>query len=304
MATGERFRSLAFQFRISHSWISKIVQETLQSISKRMLNIALPPPDKDVLKLASSGFWNRWNYPNCCGAVDGKHIRIKCPINSGSEFYNYKDYFSMVLFALVDDKYRFLAIDVGSYGREGDASIFPKSNFGKSIANGTFPFPDPAPFPGTVTEMPHVIIGDDAFKLTETFMRPYPKDQSKVDESKAIYNYRHSRARRVTENAFGILCQYFRVFFTPIAISPVTTDHLIFSACILHNLMRSANIPCPNEEMDELPLPKENLIPLNVPTTGRNSVRFAYTLRDNFKDFFCSAAGSVDWQLHHVRKTV
>lgn len=62
----------------------------------------------------------------CVGAIDGKHVRIQCPGKSGSLFYNYKDYYSIVLFAVVDTEYKFIGIDVGSYGRESDAGIFNK----------------------------------------------------------------------------------------------------------------------------------------------------------------------------------
>jgi hypothetical protein len=52
-----------------------------------------------------------------------------------------------------------------------------------------------------------------------------------------IYNYGHCLARRICENAFGILCQYFMTFFTPIAVDPDTTLLIVFVACIVYNFL-------------------------------------------------------------------
>lgn len=77
-------RSLAFQFRVSHQYISVIIKETLEAIQNKSLSDAIPPPITEKLKKIANRFFHRWNYPNCGGAVDGKLVRCMCPSNTGS----------------------------------------------------------------------------------------------------------------------------------------------------------------------------------------------------------------------------
>ncbi|CAH1989367.1 unnamed protein product [Acanthoscelides obtectus] len=79
----------------------------------------MPQNDQGWLEVAR-GFETKWKCPHCLGAIDGKHIKIESPINSGSEFYNYKHNFSIILLAVAD----FYFADVGTHGRMNDAGVF------------------------------------------------------------------------------------------------------------------------------------------------------------------------------------
>jgi len=94
-------------------------------------------------------------------------------------------------------------------------------------------------------------------------MRPYCHDQPKADTDKAIYNYQHYLARRTCENAFGILCQYFRIFFTPIAVDPDTTVLITSAVCIVYNLLKDEHSlsSCDETPSDVMDLPR-NIQPL------------------------------------------
>ncbi|XP_014667133.1 PREDICTED: uncharacterized protein LOC106808794 [Priapulus caudatus] len=193
------------------------------------------PNTSQEWKQVAVNFYRKWNYPFCLGALDGKHVAIRQPCGTGSEFFNYKHFFSVVLFALTDADYRFLYVNVGSTGRSGDAGIFRTSSLLQAMQNQSLDFPPPENTPVSDTKCNYHIIGDDAFPLRPDLMKPYP--HKNLEHAKRIFNYRLSRARRVVENSFGILANRFRVFLAPIALEPDFVENLILAACCLHNFL-------------------------------------------------------------------
>lgn len=89
------------------------------------------PRTPEEWKVVADGFSDRWQFPNCVGAVDGKHLRLKLPANSGINYHNYKGYASIVLLGVVDTDYKFLFVDVGSPGRCVDVGVWRDCAFNK-----------------------------------------------------------------------------------------------------------------------------------------------------------------------------
>ena len=250
----------------------------------------------------------QWNFYNCIGALDGKHIMIRPPPNSGSYYYNYKHHFSIVLMALVDASYRFIYVDIGCNGRVSDGGVFKNSTFYNKIEEKTLNIPQPSLLPGSTINAPYVIVADEAFAMTTYLIKPY--GQAQLTKEKRIFNYRLSRARRVVENAFGILATRFRIFMTPIALSPKKVEIITYACCILHNFLRNkSSIYTIAETTDhEDPVTHEVYAGewrKEAPGTGlknldrqgsNNYTASAKQMRENLCYYYNSNAGSVPWQ--------
>ena len=219
----------------------------------------MPQPTKENWQRVESGFSIKWNFPNCVGALDGKHVVMKAPAKSGSLFHNYKGTFSIVLMALVDSSYRFTFMDIGDYGSNTDGTIFTRSAFGQALVDGELDLPGPKELPnypeGGV--LPHCIVADEAVPLRHDIMRPYPRGhrQIKLTREEQIFNYRLSRTRRIVENGFGILVQRFRVFNRKLPLMSHNADKVVKACCILHNYLTEeqdyptiCNRPNPDQE--------------------------------------------------------
>ena len=106
----------------------------------------------------------------------------------------------------------------------------------KALEENSLDLRKATPLRGRNIDMPYVLVVEDAFPLTNTLMKPFP--QSNLTMEKIVFNYRSSRSRRISENAFGTLANCWRVFRRPFALEPKVKIFTL-SALILHNWLRS-----------------------------------------------------------------
>lgn len=159
------------------------------------------------LKL-SDEFECKWLFPHAVGAIGGKHISIRAPPHAGSEYFNYKKYFSIVLLGIADANAQFIAFDLGRAVCRSDGGIF-KNGHRNDICATSSVLTSTKLGEKAVFDVPYFLLGDDAFALNIHLMRPYPHRTAMDDEK--VYNYHHSTGRRKVENVFGILYTQFRV---------------------------------------------------------------------------------------------
>ena len=134
---------------------------------------------------------------------------------------------------------------------------------------------------------------------------------------KHIFNYRLSRARRIVENAFGILANRFRVFMTPIGLAPEKVEQIVLASCYLHNFLRSQAKACPIYTQPgslDIEDPDTHQV---IPGEWRNQQQSqgmqsfkqqgsnrhsdeAKMIRDHLKEYFNSESGAVSWQYNMI----
>jgi hypothetical protein len=134
----------------------------------------------------------KWDLPLCLGAMDGKHVRVMKPPNSGSTFFNYKNYFSVNMLGVCDADYKFLFLEVGGQGRLSDGAIWNSSRMKTALENNSLHIPGPSYLPkmyGSSFQLPHFFAADDAFAMSENIMKPYSTKD--LNQAQRVFNYRY-----------------------------------------------------------------------------------------------------------------
>ncbi|KAB0790108.1 hypothetical protein PPYR_15575, partial [Photinus pyralis] len=148
-----------------------LIEETCFAIWKCLKPLYLQAPDTNAWKTIAEKFNTVCHFPHSIGAIDGKHVIIEAPKQSGSTYYNYKGSHSINLFGVVDADLCFILVDIGSPGRQSDGVVFRSSEIGRALDNSL----NMEPLPSNSSNItPYVFVGDEAFALTTTMMRPFP----------------------------------------------------------------------------------------------------------------------------------
>ena len=244
--TGNYYRDLRFGFRVAHNTMSGLIVDVCQAL----VDVLEPefvklPTEAEEWQQVARAFQQKWQYPHTLGALDGKHIRIKKPPDSGSTYHNYKGFDSIVLMALVDAQYRFLWTQIGDVSSSSDGQIWNHCDFRQALQDGVLGVPDADPLPGDDVNTTYYIIGDDAFSMRTWLIKPFRRRG--LDHGQQVFNYRLSRARRV------------RCLLSTLQVHVDTATLVVRSCVALHNYLRVRN-PAADQHLVDQEDAQHNLV--------------------------------------------
>jgi hypothetical protein len=236
LSTGDHILGISEMFGLSVTSVSRITWKFIQAFTKKGWRL-ITWPEGDDMETVKRGFLNRWNFPNCCGALDGTHFPIELPNGENSEsYFDFKKKISVSMQGIVDLDLRFLHVCCGWPGSVQDFRLLRVSSFYKDVEErGTklnaFEYfcSDRQSF------LREYILGDAGYPLHPWLMTPFTQGRSPISDE---WNHWHSQARICVERAFGVLKGVWRILSQKL-IKPRKDriGPLIFCCCLLHNLL-------------------------------------------------------------------
>lgn len=116
LTSGCTLIDLYYSYKCDIPTVNGIVEELYDAFWELNSTFLAVSSEDDWLSIASD-FEKTANFPHRAGAIDGKHIRIIKPKDTGFLYHNYKHYFSIVLLAICNSNYLFRAVDIRAYGK-------------------------------------------------------------------------------------------------------------------------------------------------------------------------------------------
>lgn len=238
LGRGDYPYTLAEMTGFGESTIRVVVLEVCNALIKRLWGESIAqyfPTTREQFEEKILDTEQLWQFPCCWGAIDGCHLSINCPPGgqeAQKEYHNFKNFFSVVLMAMVDAKCRFIWASVGCPGNSHDSIILQSTKVWEDITSGNA-IPQVSKKMGNSDVFPF-LVGDSAFPLSVYLMKPFTDGEP--NEVQKYFNYRLSRSRMVVESAFGQLKSRWRVLFKKCESSKETVKSYALACVILHNI--------------------------------------------------------------------
>lgn len=77
--------SISYQFLVGQSTVSAVILDTCQVLWDVLSQEVFRPLSEELWMDVARGFWEQWDFPNCIGALDGRHCVVQVRATNHSQ---------------------------------------------------------------------------------------------------------------------------------------------------------------------------------------------------------------------------
>ena len=193
--------------------------------------MSLPTCENEIVKLVEK-FYEAHGFPQCIGAIDGTHIRIKKTISSPTDYINRKRTYHLNFQAAIDYKFCFFGGVVKWPGNVHDARIFSNSLLNKKLRDGSIPKCSKTIVPREPA-VPICLLSDPAYPLLSYIIKEFSNGGKNNEEG--FFGNRLSSVRMVIGWTFCRLKARFGCLNRNTDINLKDLPNVIHTCFVLHN---------------------------------------------------------------------
>ena len=233
LATGDSYRSCGLMFGLSKSTVVNCCHEFVREICRLQDTFIKFPTTADELTKNIRGLNTKSKVPNVVAAIDGSHIPIKAPQVNHEDYFNRKHFYSYLVQGVVDSCGLFLSVATGFPGSLHDARMLRLTDM-YWAAEDEHILVQPTLVIGGAVIRP-LVVGDTAYPSRTWLIRPF-KNNGRLTPEKVKFNKEVSKARIVSEHAFGYTKGRWRVLLKRLDEDCDRVPDTITACCVLHNI--------------------------------------------------------------------
>jgi DDE superfamily endonuclease len=251
LLAGASYLDIMMLFGISRSSCCAVCHETVDRILGRLHHPGLPFDGLRNIQTISREFTESRipinHVVGCVGAADGIAVKIAKPRDCfvPRNYYCRKVFYSVPFQAIVDGRYRFLALSSVVCGSMHDSLAFRASSVWQKLYETGLP-------------CGYWVAGDAAYVCSESVLVPFFTVQlQREDEGvwRDSFNFFQSKLRLHVEQKFGMFVDRFDILWRPLEFYLSRTSRIVSVCALLHNYIadnyRAADTDDENSQLSE-----------------------------------------------------
>nr|XP_034332395.1 putative nuclease HARBI1 [Crassostrea gigas] len=236
LATGKMQLCNGDDMGVSQPTVSRAITATLRSLSSPQIcaQFIKFPLNVHEIRKNQEEFFKIAGFPGIVGAIDGTHVQIIAPSDYENEYVNRHHYHSINTQVVFDPFHKIIDVVAKWPGSTHDSRILNESGLKSLFDQNRIPL--------------HThLLGDSGYPSKRWLLTPFLRPNQGCQTN---YNRAHKKTRSIVERGIGQLKRRFHVLHGEIRLSPDKTCQAIVACCILHNICKDRQIPCPLDDGD------------------------------------------------------